>query len=97
VTRHLFAAIDGHPLLPALLAIWLAWTLVLNDIVFNLGNNWVPLSGAMVNNDAVPDNLKAALGILGATTITVLALWEISRIGKWNGINFRSGPFSPRP
>ncbi|WP_436778327.1 hypothetical protein [Yinghuangia sp. YIM S09857] len=97
VTRHLFAAIDGHPLLPALLATWLAWTLVLNDLTLELGSNWVPLSGVMDGNEAVPSNMKAGIGILGATAITVLALWEISRIGKWNGINFRSGPFGNRP
>lgn len=97
VTRHLFAAIDGHPLLPALLAIWLAWTLVLNDISLGLADDWSPLTAGVMNTqDTVPDNVKAALGILGATVVTVLALWEIARIGKWNGINLRSGPFGNR-
>ncbi|WTW96512.1 hypothetical protein OG216_25500 [Streptomycetaceae bacterium NBC_01309] len=97
VTRHFFAAIDGHPLLPALLGIWLAWSLVLNDLALHVGGNLVPLAGAMDTQDTVPDNVKAALGILGATIITALALWEIARVNKWNGINFRSGPFANRP
>ncbi|UGQ14919.1 PT domain-containing protein [Yinghuangia sp. ASG 101] len=97
VTRHLFAAIDGHPLLPAMLAIWLAWTLVFNDIALHAGGQMVPLSGAFDSQDTVPDNVKAAIGILGATLVTVLALWEIARINKWNGINFRTGPFGNRP
>ncbi|NUS45649.1 MAG: hypothetical protein HOQ24_18410 [Mycobacteriaceae bacterium] len=97
VTRHLFAAIDGHPLLPALLAMWLAWSLTLNDLSLKAGSQLVPGGQFMDSQDTVPDNVKAAVAILGSTAITALALWEIARINKWNGIDFRSGPFGHRP
>jgi hypothetical protein len=95
ITRHLFAAIDGHPMLPALLAIWLAWTLTINDIAFGVGNNM--LGGLAAGSDTVPDNVKAAVGILGSTAVTALALWELARLHRWNGINLKSGPWGNQP
>ncbi|MDI2131741.1 hypothetical protein [Yinghuangia seranimata] len=89
ITKNLFAAIDGHPLLPALLAMWLAWTLTINDLSLNLGGDIAQISGG---EETVPDNLKTAVAVLGSVVITALSLWEISRLYKWNGINHRSGP-----
>lgn len=91
ITRHLFAAIDGHPLLPALLAMWLAWTMTVNDLTLKVGDGM--LGKIAPEDNTVPDSVKAAVAILGCTVITVLSLWEIARVGKWNGVNFRSGPF----
>ncbi|MGA4540795.1 hypothetical protein ACPA54_12430 [Uniformispora flossi] len=94
VTKHLFAAADGHPLLLPLLTIWLAWTMTVNDLTLKLGDGL--LNGLAAGSNTVPDNVKAGTGVLGATIISVLAIWEMSRLHKWNGINFRSGPNGSR-
>ncbi|MEU8133865.1 hypothetical protein [Streptodolium elevatio] len=94
ITKHLFAAADGHPLLLPLLTMWLAWSLTLNDITLELGSGM--LNGLAAGSDTVPDNVKAAVAIAGSTVISFLSFWEMSRLQKWNGITFRSGPFAPR-
>jgi hypothetical protein len=90
VAQHLFSAADGHPMLPALMAMWLAWTFTCTDMFLKTDN---PL---FAGSDIVPDHLKAVVGIGGSAIITALSIWEIRRLGRWNGITWRSGPWGSR-
>ncbi|MFF7247188.1 hypothetical protein ACFZBU_25165 [Embleya sp. NPDC008237] len=90
VAQHLFSAADGHPILPALMAMWLAWTFALTDLLVKTDN---PL---FAGSDIVPDNIKAVVGVGGSVIITGLGIWEIRRLGRWNGITWRSGPWGSR-
>ncbi|MET7300527.1 hypothetical protein [Embleya sp. NPDC005575] len=90
VAQHLFSAADGHPILPALMAMWLAWTFTLTDMLVKTDN---PL---FAGSDIVPDNIKAVVGVGGSMIITALSIWEIRRLGRWNGITWRSGPWGSR-
>ncbi|MYW05904.1 hypothetical protein [Streptomyces sp. SID3343] len=90
VAQHLFSAADGHPMLPALMAMWLAWTFTCTDLFLKTDNM------LFAGSDIVPDNLKAVVGIGGSAIITALSVWEIRRLGRWNGITWRSGPWGMR-
>jgi hypothetical protein len=90
VAQHLFSAADGHPMLPALMAMWLAWTFTCTDLFLKTDNM------LFAGSDVVPDNLKAVVGVGGSAIITALSIWEIRRLGRWNGITWRSGPWGPR-
>ncbi|WP_331766373.1 hypothetical protein [Embleya sp. NBC_00896] len=90
VARHLFSAADGHPMLPALMAVWLAWTFTLTDLFVKTDNP------VFAGSDIVPDTVKAAVGVGGSVIITALSIWEIRRLGRWNGITLRSGPWGSR-
>ncbi|MFE2865547.1 hypothetical protein [Embleya sp. NPDC059259] len=90
VAQHLFSAADGHPMLPALMAMWLAWTFALTDMLVKTDN---PL---FAGSDIVPGNIKAVVGVGGSLIITGLSIWEIRRLGRWNGITWRSGPWGSR-
>ncbi|GCD97954.1 hypothetical protein [Embleya hyalina] len=90
VAQHLFSAADGHPMLPALMAMWLAWTFTLTDLLIKTDN---PL---FAGSDIVPDNIKLPVGVGGSLIITALSVWEIRRLGRWNGITWRSGPWGSR-
>jgi hypothetical protein len=90
VAQHLFSAADGHPMLPALMAMWLAWTFTCTDLFLKTDNF------LFAGSDIVPDNLKVVVGVGGSAIITVLSVWELRRLGRWNGITWRSGPWGSR-
>lgn len=78
ILRHLFNAVDGHPLLPALFITMVAW--------------WAVLQKAIFSSDLRPFLLDVGLGIGGALTLTALSAWEVSRLAR-RGVSLHSGPF----
>jgi hypothetical protein len=80
IPQHLFRAVDGHPLLPPVIAPWLAWCGALVDLGDDGGKGALPTSVRLVGT----------LG--GPITITVLALWEVRRVRGRYGVTFRGGP-----
>jgi len=85
IPRHLFRAVDGHPLLPAVIAPWLAWTAALIDAADDGGGK-----------GAIPQNVRLIGTLGGPVTITVLALWEAIRVRRRYGVTFRGGPHPTR-
>ncbi|MGW0661668.1 hypothetical protein [Streptodolium elevatio] len=83
VPRHLFAAADGHLLMPSLLAPTLSWAVAAVDFA-SPGNNRVPAVVAIV----------VTLG--GPVTITALSVWEAKRVRELYGVTFRGGPWPAR-
>jgi len=80
VPRHLFRAADAHPLLPPLLAAWIAWTVT------------VPELGTLRFDNAATRAASAVT--LGAPiSLTLLGLIEIVRLSLHDGVTFRSGPW----
>ncbi|WP_436771536.1 hypothetical protein [Yinghuangia sp. YIM S09857] len=79
VPRHLFAAADGHLLMPSLLAPTLSWAVAAVDLA-SPGNNRVPTVIAMVVTLGAP------------VTITALSVWEAKRVRDLYGVTFRGGP-----
>ncbi|WP_436791076.1 hypothetical protein [Yinghuangia sp. YIM S10712] len=78
VPRHLFAAADGHLLMPCLLAPTLSWAVAAVDLAAP-GHNRVPA-------------VVAAIVTLGApVTITAMSVWEAKRVRLLYGVTFRSG------
>jgi hypothetical protein len=78
--RHLFRAADAHPLLPPLLAAWIAWTVT------------VPELGTLRFGNAAAQAVSAVT--LGAPiSLTLLGLIEIARLSLHDGVTFRSGPW----
>ncbi|WP_109506580.1 hypothetical protein [Nocardioides speluncae] len=78
ILRHLFNAVDGHPLLPPLFITLVAW--------------WAVLQKLILTSDLRPLLLDVGLGIGGALTLTALSAWEVSRLAG-RGVTLRSGPF----
>jgi hypothetical protein len=81
-TRHLFNAVDGHPLLPPLFAALVAWWQIPQKMIFP--GLYTPLWV----------DLLLALG--GAVVITALSAWEVRRLARL-GITLASGPYPPLP
>jgi hypothetical protein len=78
--RHLFRAGDAHPLLPPLLAAWIAWIVAGPEL-------------GTLHFDSASAKANAAL-ILGAPlSLTLLGLTEITWLGLHDGVTFRSGPW----
>ncbi|NUU20550.1 MAG: hypothetical protein HOV68_03385 [Streptomycetaceae bacterium] len=78
VPRHLFAAADGHLLMPSLLAPTLSWAVAAVDLA-SPGNNRVP-------------EVVAAIVTLGApVSITAMSVWEAKRTKELYGVSFRGG------
>lgn len=78
ILRHLFNAVDGHPLLPALFITLVAW--------------WAVLQKLILTSDLRPLLLDVGLGIGGALTLTALSAWEVARLAR-RGVRLHSGPF----
>jgi hypothetical protein len=81
-TRHLFNAVDGHPVLPPLFITLVAWWQVPQRAIFP--STYIPLWV----------DLLLALG--GAVVITALSAWEVARLARL-GITPASGPYPPLP
>lgn len=78
--RHLFRTADAHPLLPPLLAAWIAWIVAGPEL-------------GTLHFDTASAKASAAL-ILGAPlSFTLLGLIEIAWLGLHDGVTFRSGPW----
>jgi hypothetical protein len=84
IPQHLFRAVDGHPLLPPVIAPWLAWTGALID----LGDD-----GA---KGSLPTSVRLIGSLGGPVTITVMSLWEARRVRSRYGVTFRGGPHPTR-
>ncbi|GAA2069195.1 hypothetical protein GCM10009801_18470 [Streptomyces albiaxialis] len=82
--QHLLRAVDGHPLLPALLAPCLPWGALLLERVRGGGSA------------ELPPMAEAFTSYGGPITVTVLSLWEIVRVRRAYGATFRGGPYPPR-
>lgn len=83
IPQHLFRAVDGHPLLPAVIAPWLSWCGALID----LGDD---------GKAALPTSVRLIGTLGGPITITVMSLWEIRRVRSRHGVTFRGGPHPTR-
>ncbi|MGC0421643.1 hypothetical protein [Embleya sp. AB8] len=84
IPQHLFRAVDGHPLLPAVIAPWLAWCGALIDLGDDGGKG------------SVPTAIRLAGTLGGPITITAMSLWEIRRVRSRYGVTFRGGPHPTR-
>lgn len=78
VPRHLFAAADGHLLMPCLLAPTLSWAVAVVDLA-SPGNNRVPAVVAVIVTVGAP------------ATITAMSVWEAKRVKELYGVSFRGG------
>lgn len=79
VPRHLFAAADGHLLMPSLLAPTLSWAVAAVDL-------------ASPGNDRVPAVVSIIVTLGGPVTITLMSVWEAKRVRELYGVSFRGGP-----
>ncbi|MEU0937768.1 hypothetical protein [Embleya sp. NPDC005971] len=84
IPQHLFRAVDGHPLLPAVIAPWLSWCGALVDL------------GDGGGKGALPTGVRLIGTLGGPVTITVMSLWEIRRVRSRYGVTFRGGPHPTR-
>ncbi|MGW1997935.1 hypothetical protein [Embleya sp. NPDC001921] len=84
IPQHLFRAVDGHPLLPAVIAPWLSWCGALIDLGDDGGKGALPVGVRLIGT----------LG--GPVTITIMSLWEIRRVRSRYGVTFRGGPHPTR-
>jgi hypothetical protein len=70
ISQYWFNAVDGHPYLQPLMAIWMAWVLAINTLVFQAGEG----------DGGMPAVLGTALPIGAAIVTTLLALAEAVRV-----------------
>ncbi|WP_203931662.1 hypothetical protein [Virgisporangium ochraceum] len=70
ISQYWFNAVDGHPYLQPLMAIWMAWVLAINTLVFQNDGD----------AGGVPSALGTALPVLAATVTTALAAAEAARV-----------------
>lgn len=90
VPRHLFAAADGHLLMPCLLAPTLSWAIAVVDL-------------ASPGNERVPAVVAAIVTLGAPVSITAMSVWEAKRVKELYGVTFRSGsqplrfPMPPAP
>lgn len=78
--RHLFRAADAHPLLPPLLAAWIAW------IVAGPELGTLHFGSARAQADA-------AITLGTPLSLALLGLVEIAWLSLHDGVTFRSGPW----
>lgn len=83
VLRHLFNAVDGHPLLAPLFAMLVSWWMIVQKLIYH------------AHSDR-PLWLDMLLAVGGALTVTALSAWEVGRLAR-RGITLRSGPYPPIP
>jgi hypothetical protein len=69
ISQYWFNAVDGHPYLQPLMAVWMAWVLAINTLVFQAEGS-----------DGVPAPVATALPILAALVTTTLAVAEAARV-----------------
>lgn len=70
VSQYWFNAVDGHPYLQPLTAVWMAWVLAVDTLVFQ------PRDGSL------PARIGLALPILSALVTTGLAAFEAYRVRR---------------
>jgi hypothetical protein len=70
ISQYWFNAVDGHPYLQPLMAIWMAWVLAVNTLVFQDDGN----------ADGIPAAVGTALPVLAALVTTGLAAAEAARV-----------------
>ncbi|UGQ12932.1 hypothetical protein LO772_04745 [Yinghuangia sp. ASG 101] len=78
VPRHLFAAADGHLLMPCLLAPTLSWAIAVVDL-------------ASPGDERVPAVVAAIVTLGAPVSITAMSVWEAKRVKELYGVTFRSG------
>ncbi len=78
VPRHLFAAADGHLLMPCLLAPTLSWAIAVVDL-------------ASPGNERVPAVVAAVVTLGAPVSITAMSVWEAKRVKELYGVTFRGG------
>ncbi|MBT2445554.1 hypothetical protein J7F03_00260 [Streptomyces sp. ISL-43] len=78
VLRHLFNAIDGHLLLPAMLAPCSPWALAMVDLRFGY-------------DPRLPLPLAVMISIGSPVAITGLSVWEVRRLRHDYGVTWRGG------
>jgi hypothetical protein len=83
VVRHLFNAVDGHPLLAPLYATLVAWWTIVQKLIYH------------AHSDR-PLWLDLLLAFGGALVVTALSVWEVRRLAR-RGFTIRSGPYPPVP
>ncbi|MFF8381340.1 hypothetical protein ACF07V_35105 [Streptomyces sp. NPDC015661] len=81
VHRYMFRTMEIHPALPALITVGYVWEMAVQDLLFPV-TQW-------------PD-VPSALPLGGATTATLLAVWEIHRLRTRHGVRLGVLPPPPR-
>jgi hypothetical protein len=69
ISQYWFNAVDGHPYLQPLMAVWMAWVLAINTIVFHRNED----------TDGVPGSIALGLPVGAALVTTGLAVAEALR------------------
>ncbi|WP_369148975.1 hypothetical protein [Streptomyces sp. R44] len=81
IHRYMFRTMEIHPALPALITIGYVWEMAAQDLLFPF-LQW-------------PD-VSPLLPLGGAATATLIALWEIHRLGALHGVRLGVLPPPPR-
>jgi hypothetical protein len=84
VTQNWFNAVDGHLLLPPVIATWMAWLVAGKSLIFEDGVSGVPAAVSLV------------LILGGAAATTGIALLEGWRVARLYGVTLRDGPWPAR-
>jgi hypothetical protein len=91
ISQYWFNAVDGHPYLQPLMAVWMAWVLAINTIVFGRGDGG---DGGDGDRGNVPATVALALPVIAGLVTTGFAVAEAVRT---RGARTNPRPPAPTP